>query len=79
MFLSLIYGIIFSFSGRPAPAYNVIGNKGGLNPDFPFTSGRIVFEKPLKKFETITIDRHLPMARIMDFQPVSGKKFAGLP
>ena len=54
---------------KPAPAYNVIGNKGGLNPDFPFSSGRIVFEKPLKKFETITIERHLPMARIVDFQP----------
>lgn len=61
--------IVVTVDNKPAPAYNVIGNKGGLNPDFPFSSGRIVFEKPLKKFETITIERHLPMARIVDFQP----------
>lgn len=61
--------IVVTVDNKPAPAYNVIGNKGGLNPDFPFSSGRIVFEKPLKKFETITIERHLPIARIVDFQP----------
>lgn len=63
--------IVVTVDNKPAPAYNVIGNKGGSNPDFPFTSGRIVFEKPLKKFETITIERHLPMTRIVDFQPVA--------
>lgn len=61
--------IVVTVDNKPAPAYNVIGNKGGSNPDFPFTSGRIVFEKPLKKFETITIERHLPYVRPVDFQP----------
>ena len=63
--------IVVTVDNKPAPAYNVIGNKGGSNPDFPFTSGRIVFEKPLKKFETITIERHLPYVRPVDFQPVA--------
>ena len=63
--------IVVTVDNKPAPAYNVIGNKGGLNPDFPFTSGRIVFEKPLKKFETITIERHLPYVRQVDFQPAA--------
>ena len=63
--------IVVTVDNKPAPAYNVIGNKGGSNPDFPFTYGRIVFEKPLKKFETITIERHLPYVRPVDFQPVA--------
>lgn len=63
--------IVVTVDNKPAPAYNVIGNKGGLNPDFPFSSGRIVFEKPLKKFETITIERHLPYVRPVDFQPTA--------
>lgn len=63
--------IVVTVDNKSAPAYNVIGNKGGLNPDFPFTSGRIVFEKPLKKFKTITIERHLPYVRPVDFQPTA--------
>ena len=63
--------IVVTVDNKPAPAYNVIGNKGGSNPDFPFTSGRIVFEKPLNKFETITIERHLPLVRPVDFQPLA--------
>lgn len=63
--------IVVTVDNKPAPAYNIIGTKGGLNSDFPFTSGRIVFEKPLKKFETITIERHLPYERPVDFQPTA--------
>lgn len=61
--------IVVTVDGKPAPAYNVIGVKGGLNPDFPFSSGRIVFVKPLKMFQSITIERHLPYERPVDFQP----------
>lgn len=63
--------IVVTVDNKPAPAYNVIGNKGGSNPDFPFTSGRIVFVKPLKMFQTITIERHLPYNRPVDFQPTA--------
>lgn len=63
--------IVVTVDGKPAPAYNVIGVKGGLNPDFPFSSGRIVFVKPLKMFQTITIERHLQYKRPVDFQPTA--------
>ena len=63
--------IVVTVDGKPAPAYNVIGVKGGLNPDFPFSSGKIVFVKPLKMFQTITIERHLPYNRPVDFQPTA--------
>lgn len=63
--------IVVTVDGKPAPAYNVIGVKGGLNPDFPFSSGRVVFVKPLKMFQSITIERHLPYERPVDFQPTA--------
>lgn len=63
--------IVVTVDGKPAPAYNVIGVKGGLNPDFPFSSGRIVFVKPLKMLQSITIERHLPYERPVDFQPTA--------
>lgn len=63
--------IVVTVDGKPAPAYNVIGVKDGLNPDFPFSSGKIVFVKPLKMFQTITIERHLPYERPVDFQPTA--------
>ena len=63
--------IVVTVDGKPAPAYNVIGVKGGLNPDFPFSSGKIVFVKPLKMFQSITIERHLPYERPVDFQPTA--------
>lgn len=63
--------IVVTVDGKPAPAYNVVGVKGGLNKDFPFSSGRIVFVKPLKMFQSITIERHLPYERPVDFQPTA--------
>ena len=63
--------IVVTVDGKPAPAYNVIGVKGGLNRDFPFSSGKIVFVKPLKMFQSITIERHLPYERPVDFQPTA--------
>ena len=63
--------IVVTVDNKPAPAYNVIGVKGGLNPDFPFSSGKIVFVKPLKLFQSITIERHLPYERPVDFQPTA--------
>ena len=61
--------IVVTVDNQPAPAYNVIGVKGGTDADYPFISGKIVFEKPLKKFQTITIARNLPYTRPIDFQP----------
>ena len=63
--------IVVKVDNQSAPAYNVIGVKGGTDPDFPYTSGRVVFVKPLKKFQTITIERHLPLVRQVDFQPTT--------
>lgn len=63
--------IVVTVNNGPAPAYNIIGTKGGLDPDFPFISGRIVFLKPPKYLATITIERRLPLARPVDFQPLS--------
>lgn len=70
--------IVVTVDGKPAPAYNVIGVKGGLNPDFPFSSGRVVFVKPLKMFQSITIERHLPYERPVDFQPTAKISSMGL-
>lgn len=63
--------IVVTVNNGPAPSYNLIGIKGGTNPDFPFTSGKIVFQKPPKHFDTITIERHLPLVRPVDHQPLA--------
>ena len=63
--------IVVTVNGVNAPSYNLIGTKGGTAPDFPFTSGKIVFQKPPKRYDTITIERHLPLARAIDFQPTA--------
>lgn len=63
--------IVVTVNNGPAPSYNLIGTRGGMDPDFPFTSGRIVFQKPPKHFDTITIERHLPLVRPVDYQPLA--------
>lgn len=63
--------IVVTVNGVNAPSYNLIGTKGGTAPDFPFTSGKIVFQKPPKRYDTITIERHLPLVRAIDFQPTA--------
>ena len=63
--------IVVTVNNGPAPSYNLIGTRGGMDPDFPFTSGRIVFQKPPKHFDTVTIERHLPLVRPVDFQPLA--------
>lgn len=63
--------IVVTVNNGPAPSYNLIGTRGGTDPDFPFVSGRIVFQKPPKHFDTITIERHLPLVRPVDYQPLA--------
>lgn len=63
--------IVVTVNNGPAPSYNLIGIRYGTDPDFPFVSGKIVFKKPPKHFDTITIERHLPLVRPVDYQPLA--------
>lgn len=60
--------IIVSINGEPTTSFNVIGTPGGLDADFPFISGRIVFETAPRTIDSITISRYLALERIVDHQ-----------
>lgn len=49
--------------------YTVIGTPAGLNADIPYTGGKIVFDNAPAATDSITIYRHLPLTRIVDYQP----------
>lgn len=63
--------IVVTVNNAPASSYNIIGTSGGLDPDFPFISGKVVFQEPPRQFDNITIERHLPLVRPVDFQPLA--------
>ncbi len=62
--------IIVTMNNAPAPTYNIVGTPGGLDADFPYIGGRVVFDVAPTRQDCITISRQLPMTRIADYQPL---------
>lgn len=63
--------VVVTKNGASATGYNIIGNSGGLDADFPFVGGKVVFDIAPTSLDSITIARQLPLARIADYQPLT--------
>lgn len=63
--------VVVTKNGTPATGCNIIGNSGGLDADYPFVGGKVVFETAPTSIDCITIVRQLPLERIVDYQPLS--------
>ena len=63
--------VVVTVNNGTAPSYNLIGTRGGMDPDFPFVAGKIVFQRPPQHFDVVTIERRLPLVRPVDFQPLA--------
>ncbi|MDE6250951.1 MAG: hypothetical protein K2M34_04970 [Alphaproteobacteria bacterium] len=60
--------VIIEVDGQPATNYNLLCIKNGLNADVPFSGGAVQFTKPPKQPSVITIQRKLPIKRLVDYQ-----------
>ncbi|MFQ6760356.1 MAG: hypothetical protein ACLRFM_03085 [Alphaproteobacteria bacterium] len=60
--------IVVTMNGAAATGIEVIGNQGGLDADFPFIGGCVVFNTAPRDTDTITIARVLPLSRVVDYQ-----------
>lgn len=63
--------VVVTKNGAPATGCNIIGNSGGLDADYPFIGGKVVFDIAPTSLDSITIARQLPLARIADYQPLA--------
>ncbi|MCQ2581154.1 MAG: hypothetical protein MJ164_03210 [Alphaproteobacteria bacterium] len=63
--------VVVSKNGTPATGCNIIGNSGGLDADYPFIGGKVVFDIAPTSLDSITIARQLPLTRIADYQPLT--------
>lgn len=61
--------IIVLKNNQTATDYTVVGTPAGLNADIPYTGGKIVFNHAPFATDSITIYRHLPLSRTVDYQP----------
>lgn len=63
--------VVVLVNNTTAPEYNIIGNSGGENADIPYVGGCVVFDTAPNENDTITISRHLPLSRSIDYQPLA--------
>ena len=63
--------IVVTKNGATATGYSVVGTSAGLDADIPYTGGKIVFETAPTSLDAITIARHLPLSRVVDYQPLA--------
>ena len=61
--------IIVLKNTQTATNFMVVGTDGGLNSDFPYTNGKVVFDIAPSSTDIITIYRHIPLTRVIDYQP----------
>lgn len=61
--------VVVTKNGVSATGYNIIGNSGGLDADYPFIGGTVVFDVAPTALDNITIARSLPLSRVVDYQP----------
>ena len=61
--------IVVLKNNQTATDYTIIGTSAGLNADIPYTGGKIVFNIAPVATDSITIYRHLPLTRTVDYQP----------
>ena len=60
--------IIVTKNGAAATGYSIVGTSGGLDADFPYIGGKVVFEVAPTALDSVTIARSLPLQRIVDHQ-----------
>lgn len=63
--------IVVTKNDVAATGYNIIGNSGGADANYPYTGGKIVFDVAPSSLDCITISRQLPLSRIADYQPTA--------
>ncbi len=63
--------IIVRKNNQDATGYTVIGTSAGLNADIPYNGGKVVFDTAPTAMDYITIERKLPLNRIVDYQPTA--------
>ena len=63
--------VVVLVNNATAPEYNIIGNSGGVDADIPYVGGCVVFNVAPGENDTITISRHLPLSRSVDYQPLA--------
>lgn len=60
--------VVIEVDSAPATNYNLIPLKNDSDADIPFIGGEVHFAKPPKTPSVITIQRKLPVKRIVDYQ-----------
>ena len=51
--------------------YTVVGTPAGSDANIPYTGGKVVFDVAPIATDSIVIARHLPLTRIVDYQPTA--------
>jgi len=51
--------------------YTVVGTPAGSDANIPYTGGKVVFATAPIATDSITIARHLPLTRVVDYQPTA--------
>lgn len=63
--------VVVEINGQPASGFEIYPTSSTLNADIPYSGGKIVFKKPPKSLDVITISRKLELKRIVDYQPTA--------
>lgn len=63
--------IIVTKNGEITTGYTIIGTSAAPDADIPYTGGKVVFETAPTNLDSITIARHLPLIRNVDYQPTA--------
>lgn len=61
--------VIVTINESVATGYSIVGTSGGADADIPNIGGKVVFETAPRITDIIKITRHLPLERIVDYQP----------
>ena len=61
--------IVVLKNNQTAIDYTIVGTSAGQNADIPYVGGKIVFNTAPFPTDSITIYRHLPLNRVVDYQP----------
>ena len=63
--------VVVTVNGAPATNYNMVCVSNGMNANIPFSGGYIMFTRPPKYGDVVTISRSLPLDRVVDYQPTA--------
>lgn len=63
--------IIVTKNNVTATGYSIVGTSAGLDSDIPYTGGKVIFDIAPTFLDNITIERSLPLTRVVDYQPTT--------